>query len=604
MQTKEQSVQEQAGTSPPIKASRPPLFFCCLLPPAACLLILLLAANAEAQQNTQLSPNQVAAVEHLKKHLLEVTEVTQNFGLTRKGTSERRKLVESKLSNLDPILVGKHIIFSKEWLDYIDTGNPPVITRQQFEVWRDRIDRAYDCYTDLIGRKAVAKGIIVFIDIRDGKKANAYVTIQFGRDDVIGYHLKDVAGGSWSLTMMHELAHMFQGGTHGTGDWNMDTESTACLLPAYILETIPEARYRIWDGTKYRKDQYERALRNFRENRIEALRGSHHENPGSVCELYLHGLVDVVGWETYKKTIQSYHNGTRVPTERFVPDKEQGQTWQHARAREFFDRLAYFHDEARASNDPQVLENIPAEGKSLTGVQALRSLPDGGELLDKYFSKNSVIGPTRFEEVVSLRFPGWTVSNSASNRNTGIQKIAGRENVLATIPATSIRSSTLSRTFTVPISSSNILRLVVTHHDRGSWNLTVKVDGVEIFKRSIAKALYTQRWKTIDIDLNRYAGKTIKLVLEQRPDVAPGYGYWSEISLTSTPITIPTSPPQPAKPTSPPEEEIHTVQAELSTLEEQYKALPKTRSNEAEAIRLSNQIHALKNRLNVLQAAL
>jgi hypothetical protein len=70
----------------------------------------------------------------------------------------------------------------------------------------------------------------------------------------------------------------------------------------------------------------------------------------------------------------------------------------------------------------------------------------------------------------------------------------------------------------------------------------------------------------------------------------------------SAPIVI--TPPKPSAPPIPPEEEIRTVQAELKTLEEQYKTLPKTRSNEAEAIRLSNQIHTLKNRLNVLQAGL
>jgi CubicO group peptidase (beta-lactamase class C family) len=65
-----------------------------------------------------------------------------------------------------------------------------------------------------------------------------------------------------------------------------------------------------------------------------------------------------------------------------------------------------------------------------------------------------------------------------------------------------------------------------------------------------------------------------------------------------------TVPPKPSAPIIPPEEEIRTLQVELSTLEEKYKTLPKIRSNEAEAIRLSNQIHTLKNRLNVLQAGL
>jgi len=55
-----------------------------------------------------------------------------------------------------------------------------------------------------------------------------------------------------------------------------------------------------------------------------------------------------------------------------------------ARAHEFFDRLAYFHDLAR--QDPVLARNIPAMGRNLTGAQALRSLPDRGRLLDEHFT--------------------------------------------------------------------------------------------------------------------------------------------------------------------------------------------------------------------------
>ena len=155
--------------------------------------------------------------------------------------------------------------------------------------------------------------------------------------------------------MMHELAHVFASGH----DWDFDAESTAQLLPACVLKTVPGALVGNRIGSQYRKDEYEHALKNFRKDRIADFRGT-HVNPGCAFELYLHGLVDIVGWETYKKTIQSYHNRTFTPTKRYIPDVTKGQTVYQVQAREFLDRLAHFHDDTRTGNDPQVLRSIPS----------------------------------------------------------------------------------------------------------------------------------------------------------------------------------------------------------------------------------------------------
>jgi hypothetical protein len=53
------------------------------------------------------------------------------------------------LNNLDPVLVGKHVVFSKKFLDHI--GPNKSITAQQFAIMRDRTDRVYDAYKELTG---------------------------------------------------------------------------------------------------------------------------------------------------------------------------------------------------------------------------------------------------------------------------------------------------------------------------------------------------------------------------------------------------------------------------------------------------------------------
>jgi hypothetical protein len=175
-----------------------------------------------------------------------------------------------------------------------------------------------------------------------------------------------------------------------------------------------------------------------------------------------------VGWDTIKKTIQSYQNGTHTPTKTY--ERIDNRSGAVSAAHEFFDRVAYFHDETRklAKTDPKVLTSIPLAGRNLTGRQALRSLPDKGKILDEHFTVK-----------------------------------------------------------TTPIAITNSLS----------------------------------------------------------PQVA-------------APLT---SVSQPAEPTVSHEEEIRTLQAEIKALQEQYGVLSKSKRNEAEAIRLSNQLVPLKNRLNELQ---
>ena len=319
--------------------------------------------NAEAQNSLKLSPEQVAVVERLKEDIPRYTLHPEN----------RPDNIENILGNLDPILVGRNVVFAKHSLDHIGINN--IFTREQFTAWREQIDRMYDSYVELTGTTP-GRGKIVYVQISTATRGFAALgTFTVGVS-------RGAGTGSWCSIAAHELAHVFS--FHR--DWNIDSESIADLFSCYVLETIPESRYGSTRGSQYRKNKYARLLRDFRNGKIEPFRESHVYS--SAFELYLNGLVDIVGWETYKKTFRSYHSGTSIPVKRFVPNKGKGQTDRHAGAREFFDRLAHFHDEARASNI-QVLRNIPAVGRNLTGAQALRSLSDRGVLLDRYFCDTS-----------------------------------------------------------------------------------------------------------------------------------------------------------------------------------------------------------------------
>jgi hypothetical protein len=138
------------------------------------------------------------------------------------------------------------------------------------------------------------------------------------------------------------------------------------------------------------------------------------------------------------------------------------------------------------------------------------------------------------QEAVSHHFPGWTMTDCGPDMDPGIREHYGRENVLLTHPKEPSVPCILKREYDVPKRGASRLRLVVTHHDQGDWDLIVKIDGKEVLKRSIGKEHdpSDSRWTTIEVDLTPYSGKTINLELLNQPtDWAFEAGYWAEIDL-------------------------------------------------------------------------
>jgi len=355
---------------------------------------ILLGTNYAEAQNNQLSPQQQETVAKLRLH-----------GSTIGGW---RQMVNDVT---DPILVGRHVVLTTEWLELVGDGKGDTVTRQQFQEWRDRIDNLYECYEKFVGHRPIAYPIIL-IHYRSipnllGSASGGYVSI--ARNHTTTTHQGMRLSNGLSSTMMHEMAHNFinfsrrynsrgelsnsQVGLWFNTDpgiaWFANVEAECDFLGFYAVENCgfrtPGAT-----GSTLRRNKIQRLLQNFRDNNLVQFRGdgpgvnAHAHSNNNAYEFYLCQLVDVAGWETFGRTIQSYSNGTFTPTKIYTPDSEKSQRTQHVRAHQFFDRLAHFHDLAR--QDPQQARNIPAAGRNLTGEQALRSLPDRGRLLDEHFT--------------------------------------------------------------------------------------------------------------------------------------------------------------------------------------------------------------------------
>ena len=325
--------------------------------------------NAEAQ-DSPLSPQQQETI----------TQLIAEFRAQGYHTAHWVQPVEHVT---DSVLVGRYVIFSKEWLELVGNGRDGTVTRRQFQAWRNRIDGLYECYEKFMGHKP-RNGDIIFIDLSPGThwpdptifphgnapRATAQPVINYIRfnKDALDFNtvlLREMRSGNLlGFTMMHEIWHIFTGSSRGKpATWRpADEETAANFLVYYALENCGVRISNSGSPSRLRQAYVQEALKNLQNESISAFPSC--SCGGSAYDLYMCGLVDQLGWEMLRQTIQSYHDGTYTPNKRYEPDREKEQTAMHVRAHEFFDRLAHFHGDA----------------------QILRTGPDEGALLDKYFT--------------------------------------------------------------------------------------------------------------------------------------------------------------------------------------------------------------------------
>ena len=126
--------------------------------------------------------------------------------------------------------------------------------------------------------------------------------------------------------------------------------------------------------------------------------------------------------------------------------------------------------------------------------------------------------------------PGWTIKNwGGPGMKPGLRKTwGGRKNVLLTHPLSREIPCVLSRSIDVPAGKKTALTFAVNNHPKGNWTLVVRIDGVEVLRKSIEES----SWQDFQFDLTKHAGKTIKMELENRAsDWTFEAAFWNRIEL-------------------------------------------------------------------------
>lgn len=130
--------------------------------------------------------------------------------------------------------------------------------------------------------------------------------------------------------------------------------------------------------------------------------------------------------------------------------------------------------------------------------------------------------------------PGFKVLNVGEG---GVvhHKVFRNESAVQTHPLNRSTPSSLTREYSVPADKNAKLNMRVSHHPHGDWQLRVLVDGKVIADEIVGpKTVSQDEWLDVSVDLTPYAGKKIKLLIENRPnDWKNEWAYFQHVSITN-----------------------------------------------------------------------
>jgi hypothetical protein len=141
------------------------------------------------------------------------------------------------------------------------------------------------------------------------------------------------------------------------------------------------------------------------------------------------------------------------------------------------------------------------------------------------------------QKAVSELFPGWTISNCGTDMDSGYRDAyKGRQSVVMTHPLDRETPCVLTTETDIPEGKKTVLKLLVSHHNGGDWDLIIRVNGSVQKQMVVGKeTVKNGGWLEVTFDLTPFAGNNnVKIDLENK---ASGWaweaGYWAKVEIIS-----------------------------------------------------------------------
>ena len=145
-----------------------------------------------------------------------------------------------------------------------------------------------------------------------------------------------------------------------------------------------------------------------------------------------------------------------------------------------------------------------------------------------------------FAAIVAEVAPGFTTAASGEGGVALLAEHQGRKAVVRTHPLSQSQPCRLTAKVEVPGEGNPRLRVAVSHHPRGDWQLVAHAGGIKLGEQLVAAETVKDGWLTLEFDLSKLAGQTVDVVLENRADDwAWEFAYWGSVDVVADPPAMP-----------------------------------------------------------------
>lgn len=165
-----------------------------------------------------------------------------------------------------------------------------------------------------------------------------------------------------------------------------------------------------------------------------------------------------------------------------------------------------------------------------------RRIASGNAKFVPYYEAKKNVPKKEWQKIIQEVAPGFSVQNVGEG-GVVLHKSFRNQTAVQTHPLDKKSPSRLSRKLNVPAEQATHLKLRVSHHPHGDWQLRVLANGKPLYDQIVgSKSVGKNEWFDASIDLTSFAGKTIELTIENRANNwANEWAYWNSVKVVTIP---------------------------------------------------------------------
>lgn len=198
-------------------------------------------------------------------------------------------------------------------------------------------------------------------------------------------------------------------------------------------------------------------------------------------------------------------------------------------------RMYWFGLEPMVPGHPEQALQLAVEGRipALQEFVARRML-SGKVAVDLNRAKPKMMSTADWQWTIQSVAPGFKVRNVGEG---GVvhHSVFRNQAAVQTHPLDKKTPSSLTRCFVVPPQKKTHLKMRVSHHPHGDWQLRVLANDQLLVDQIVgSRTVGKDEWLDLDVDLSRFAGESIDLTIQNHPnDWRNEWAYWNQVKIVS-----------------------------------------------------------------------